>query len=532
VSKNKIFFLIIFVFSLIFRFWKLGEYPLSLNWDEISHGYNAYSLLNTGKDQWGVSWPIFNFKAYGDYPTALNLYLTIPFIFIFGLNQFSIRLPAAILGLFFTLLIYLMARYLTKNRYLSLIAFGIASFSPWTFFPARGVFQSNLAQLFLVLGIYLFFVSKDRFKFLLASSISFGLSMYSYHNTRIVAPLIVMLLLILYKKFKKIYILFLAIFLIFAVPNIFNLFSPSSVSRNRWVGIINPITVNLINENRRVFEGPQFINILVNNKVTFFAKEFSLNFLNFLNPVPLFFTGSQNYQFNPPQTGLIFPIFIPFFYIGLFFCLKNIFKDKNYLFLILGFIICLIPAALTMGDFPSIRLTIATPFYYLFITFGFLPFIKKTRGYLLPMFLVLTLTFFFNYFNNYKIYCQNFADTWQYGYQSLVSEIKTQYANYSKIYITKKYGEPHEFILFYWPWDPKKYQTDFNLKTDFHSDWYWVDSFDKFVFLNDWEIKNIIFPKDSLLVTSPQNFPSANSKYLKSIYYPNQNPVFDIVSYE
>jgi hypothetical protein len=73
VSQNKINFIIIFVIATFFRFYQLGNLPSSLNWDEISHGYNAYSILKTGHDQWGQSWPIFNFRAYGDYPTTLNL---------------------------------------------------------------------------------------------------------------------------------------------------------------------------------------------------------------------------------------------------------------------------------------------------------------------------------------------------------------------------------------------------------------------------------------------------------------------------
>ncbi|KKQ92614.1 MAG: hypothetical protein UT14_C0004G0013 [Candidatus Shapirobacteria bacterium GW2011_GWE1_38_92] len=98
ILRHKIIFTLILFAGFIFRFWQLDQYPPSLNWDEISHGYNAYSLLKTGKDQWDTSWPIFNFRAYGDYPTTVNMYLTIPFISIFGLNPITTRLPTAILG--------------------------------------------------------------------------------------------------------------------------------------------------------------------------------------------------------------------------------------------------------------------------------------------------------------------------------------------------------------------------------------------------------------------------------------------------
>src|SRR3990172_13096951 len=86
----KLFFLILLAFGL--RFVLLAYNPPSLNWDEVSHGYNSYSILKTGMDEWGKSFPITNFRAYGDYPLPLNLYLTIPFIAIFGLTEFALRL--------------------------------------------------------------------------------------------------------------------------------------------------------------------------------------------------------------------------------------------------------------------------------------------------------------------------------------------------------------------------------------------------------------------------------------------------------
>lgn len=531
-TKNKIYFLIILFLAVIFRFWQLDKLPLSPNWDEISHGYNAYSLLKTGKDQWGSSWPLFNFRAYGDYPTALNLYLILPFIALLGLNTLAIRLPSALLGLGFTLVVYFLARVITKNRSLSLMAFALAAFSPWTFFTSRAVFQSNPAQVFLSLGVLLFLISKNNRKLQFLSALSLGLSMYSYHNTRIATPLIFISLLLIYRLFNKKYILFIGVFLLFALPNLINLFSQTSLARNRWVGIINPTSINVINERRRLFEGPKSLNFLINNKVTYFGYQFTANILNFLNPLPLFFTGSQNYQFNPPKTGLLFVFLLPFFYLGLIFSIKNIFKNRHHLFLLTAFFISLLPAALTTGDFPSVRLTISTPFIYLFIVLGFSAIAAKTKGYLLPLFLILTLTFFFNYWKNYQKYCLDYAAAWQFGYREAVDFLKPVYSQYDQIFITKKYGEPHQFFLFFWPWNPEQYQHDLKLNTDFHSDWYWVNAFDKFVFINDWEIKNQTLPPRTLLVTSPLNYPPTKSHLLNTIYYPDLTPVFDIVSYE
>lgn len=515
-KKSSLIFIIIFFLALILRFYDLGVAPPALNWDEVSHGYTSYSLLKTGQDQWGQSWPIFNFRAYGDYPTTANVYLTIPFVRIFGLNSLSIRLPHAIFSLLFCLTIYFLTQHLFKNRSLSLFAFFISAIIPWSIFPGRGVFQSNLSQLFLTLGL-LFFLKKKPLSLLF-----FGLSLYSYHNTRIIIPVLLPALFIFYNpKFKSglKLIFFVAIFLILAIPNLLNLFSPESQSRNRWVGIINPNSINLINESRRLYTGPEFTNRLVNNKVVFFAKEFSINYLNLFNPLPIFFNGSANYQFNPPNTPLIYPVFLPFFYLGLIVLFK---KHRPLLLL---FLICLLPSALTVGDFPSIRATSALPFYILSIVAG-LSVLKNKILYLAVI--LISIFSLYSYLQKYHDYNYRLSFTWQYGYEQLVSKLKTVYSDYDKIYITKKYGEPHQFILFYWPWDPSSYLTDGNKNTDFHSDWYWVDSFDKFIFINDWEVKDLALPPHTLLVSSPNNPPATTTSVLDTIYYPDNSKVFEL----
>jgi len=518
----KYIFFAILLLAIFFRFWQLTSLPAGLNWDEISHGYNSYSLLKTGHDQWGKAWPIFNFRAYGDYPTTANLYFTLPFVAIFGLNALSIRLPAAIFGVLFVIFNYLLAKFILKNEKLALFNMLLAALSPWALFPSRGVFQSNLAQLFFIAAIYYFYKSLLKPNLAYLSAIFFGISLYSYHNTRIAVPLLITFFAIYYQKSlkNKHHFISLIIFLFFAIPNMLNLFSPESQARNRWVGIINPNSINLINEQRRLYTGPPALNRLVNNKATYYAKKIFTNYVELFNPIPLFFQGSQNYQFNPPATGLFFIILIPFFYVGLF-RLRQFF---------IPLLISLLPAAMTVGDFPSIRATIALPFYFLAITYG-LSYIKKRP---MAFYLVLIVFFveFFLYWGKYTNYNRDYSHNWQYGYQEMVTKLKNYYPDYDHIYVTKKYGEAHEFILFFWPWDPLSYQNDKSLNWDFHADWYWVNSFDKFIFLNDWEIIDTALLPNSLLITSPQNYLKTNSNLINKVYFLNGQEAFDFVSYD
>ena len=168
------------------------------------------------------------------------------------------------------------------------------------------------------------------------------------------------------------------------------------------------------------------------------------------------------------------------------------------------------------------------------------------RQIALAGYLVVLVGFVENYLYIYfQEYRSGYSWAWQYGYKEAVSYIRTNYDKYDKIIITKKYGEPHEFLLFYWPWDPKSYQEDENLIRFGQSDWYWVDRFDKFYFVNDWEIDeegtgNSEFSLESgdsvqctvgsvrcLLITSPDNVPEGWKK-LKTINFLNNKPAFEV----
>jgi len=72
-NKNKIILGLILIIGIFFRFYKLAEYPVSLSIDEVAIGYNTYSLLKTGNDEYGIPHPLA-FKSVGDYKLPLLIY--------------------------------------------------------------------------------------------------------------------------------------------------------------------------------------------------------------------------------------------------------------------------------------------------------------------------------------------------------------------------------------------------------------------------------------------------------------------------
>src|SRR3990167_8598168 len=93
-KKIFIFLTIIIGIASVLRLWQLGKVPSSPDWDEVALGYNAYSILQTGRDEYGKFLPIV-LRSFDDYKPALYVYLAIPAIKLFGLNVFAVRLPSA-----------------------------------------------------------------------------------------------------------------------------------------------------------------------------------------------------------------------------------------------------------------------------------------------------------------------------------------------------------------------------------------------------------------------------------------------------
>src|SRR5687768_5282997 len=176
---RKILLALIILLAFILRFWKLDSYP-AINADEAAIGYNAYSLIETGMDEHGNSWPI-HFQSFNDYKPGLYFYLVLPFVKILGLTDWAVRLPNAILGVITVYLIHLLSNKLFDKKEFRIwdLEFGVwpallLAISPWHLHFSRGGWEVNTATFFIVLGIYLFLIGLKNNKFYMLSAISFA----------------------------------------------------------------------------------------------------------------------------------------------------------------------------------------------------------------------------------------------------------------------------------------------------------------------------------------------------------------------
>lgn len=222
INKWNILFLLILTIGIFIRINQFGNIPNGINQDEAYSAYEAYSLANYGVDSHGYKFPVY-LTAWGSGMNALQSYLTIPFVKLFGLNTFSARLPALILSILTLIYYYKLIKELTKNNVLSLISLFILAVSPWHIMISRWGLESNLAPGILLIAIYYFVIGIKSNKFYIISSLLFGLALYSYATLWICVPLILICFLIylLVKKqffINKYTLLSVIILFVFSLP--------------------------------------------------------------------------------------------------------------------------------------------------------------------------------------------------------------------------------------------------------------------------------------------------------------------------
>src|ERR1035437_5800015 len=173
--------LVVFIFCLGFflRFNQLSNIPNGLYPDETALGYNAYSILMTGKDEHGVQLPMY-FQSFDDYKLPVNIYSTALAIKTFGANAFAVRFTSALFGSLSIISLYFLIYELSKKKMLAALTAFFIAINPWHTFFSRVGYEVNLATAFLVIGMLCFVAAinrKNNFFLFLFSIVAFLLSL-------------------------------------------------------------------------------------------------------------------------------------------------------------------------------------------------------------------------------------------------------------------------------------------------------------------------------------------------------------------
>lgn len=463
--------LLIVTLAFLLRFYQLGENPPSINWDEASNGYNAYSILNTLRDERGNLLPLFN-RSFDDYKPPLYMYLNVASVKLFGLNEYSVRFPSALFGTALILLVYFLSLKITGNKKTSQLASLFIAFFPWTMHFSRVGFESNIGLFFTTASFTSLIwsfpngpkVNKSNLIMLIFSAILFSLTFYSYHSARIFSPIMIFTVLIICRERillfpKKAIAIFFIIPLVLIAP--FFITAPKEAINQRY----KTVTLGAQKESTDEYikfvqeDNNNFFARLIHHRKILVGRIFVGNYLSHFNPEFIFITGDRNLRHHVEGFGMAPLFLLPSFLVGLFFLVKH--KNKNYNFLLSWLLISPIPAIPADAAPHAIRsIALVIPLSVL-TSMGIINLLTGKFIRLVPAFFV--CFFCFSFLHNYYFhYNKEKTEFWMYGFKEAVEKSNVLKNEYSVINVDSSIEQGYIFWLFYNKYDPTKFRENFN----------------------------------------------------------------------
>lgn len=443
-TTNKVFLALIIVLALGIRTWKLDSNPAGFFCDEASIGYNAYSLLNHGKDEYGIRWPIF-YRAFGEYKSPIMLYSTIPSIFLFGLSEFSVRFVSAIYGTLGIVGIYFLAKNLFSPT-VGLLSALFLAISPWSVHLSRVSLEGLMPFVFFTTlatsSWYRYSQKRARRNFYLAIFF-FALALYSYFPARIFIPLFTVGLALASIKqlLKDRQGLFLGTIFTLALifPLLLHTFKGPGMARWHQVSSNQPLNLN--------------------QKVKLYLAHFSPTFL--FQKGDIDFPGQFITRHSVRGLGELYLFQLPLIIIGLIYLFISK-KRKTSAILLSWLLFYPLGSSLTNVSSPQATRSIIGVVPFQIISAAGIVFLlnilKKTKKIVrFPLYLAAIFIFVFSFFNFieawriYPVYSSDFWG-WQYGPKEIMKHFLLVKDQYDDLYMGGEFNAGEIFLKFY---DPK-----------------------------------------------------------------------------
>ena len=575
VGMNKLFqknlLLLILILSAFLRLWKISEVPVSLFGDELDVGYQAYSILKTGRDYYGNFMPI-HFHSLAEWRTPLYLYSAVPTVAIFGITPVGVRVPAVIFGVLGVFGIYLLVREIlsynsepvTKHPR-ALFAALLLAISPWHIQYSRAGFEVTMLLFFLLFGLYFFFRSLKEEKFLWVSVAFLILTPWIYSTAKLFTPLLFLFLFFMWRKEilsmkKSTLIKGVVVGLVVGIPIVFSTLFGGGTQRAGYISVFTDPTIepevgtarlqdSLMRGGKSFGVTPNIFDRGFHNKLTFWAENISNNYLQAFSADFLFFRGDPNLRHSIKGMGQFYKLEFVALILGfLFFVSKNVDKKIRY-FVVFWLLVGVLPSAITRdGGNHATRLILILPPLIFLMAYGLVETAKRltNRGRVVfgvCYFFLLILSFIF-YQHNYWIHNPwNSERWWHAGFKEAIQTIKAEEKNYDKVIISNV-GEPAWIFFAGWyEYLPDRWQKEFPIGNDVEIPGFGkVSHIDKFYFgtfnvqgQSLYDLSKYINNKTlymavakeigANLIMEPQRTP-AGLKLVKAVPYPSGEPAF------
>lgn len=446
-------FIVFLGFSL--RVYNISSNPAGFFADEASIGYNAYLLAHSGKDEHGTRFPIF-FRSFGDYRPPIPFYSAIPFVLLFGLTEFAVRLATVTVGTITIVLmfifIYQILRQKTSQMHAAiggLFAAFFLALSPWHIHMSRFGSEYVYLPLVTLLSLIIWLAALKKEYLLPLSTLFLSLIGYTYLPGVIIGPILTLLLIIIWFRYLIVHfrwsLLALCVYIICLLPTMQSFINRTLLTRWNSVGITKKIPFP--------------------DQVKIFAKQYGKHF----SPIFLFTKGDLDYpghfirRFGIKNQGELYVIDIPFLIAGFIFLIGEIYK-KNKLALLPFLLLALYPigSSVTTTDgggplaFRSILGSIVFPIFSGAGIVAFFQLLSNRRvqmifvGIILCIYGIFLIHYLYLYHTHYPQYSEDFWG-WQFGPRDVMRYFLSQKDSYDDLFLIGMFNSPEIFIRFYDP---------------------------------------------------------------------------------
>lgn len=471
---SKIFQLItLLLFAGVIYLYKLETIPPGLYVDEAVVGYNAYSILKTGNDEYGMTMPAA-FRFFGSYTPPLQVYLLVPILAIFDLSIFSTRLISVALGMSAVIIffIYLIKLNLYKSKLTPFVGTFIFIITPWTLFYSRVGYEIILGLAFFSLGTLFTYLALNRIFYIIPALTTLSLTAYTSHSQKYLIPLYILIFLFIFRKDlfkrenKKYVLIGLVLATLIQIPNLTYLLSPAFLVKSDLF-YVQPIIKTASTLYSLI---PQPISFLIAG-----LREFLSQYTTYFSPSSLFLTSDPDPQRSIPELSVFYPWMIIPYFLGLCILVKKR-RETSARFLMVLLLLTPIPAALTGDPFSTQRsISILLPLM-LVIVLGIDNIINLLKArYAFILFISLaTISLLLIWRSYFVLLPLERAQTWNYGFQEIAQYIND---NPDHNYIIDQYRIKPAYIelAFFLKYPPYAFQqqVDAKIKANYYSETKW-----------------------------------------------------------
>ncbi len=425
----------------------LDQVPPGLNQDEACNGYDAYSILRTGRDQHGNFLPLV-MQGFNDYRMAMFDYSLVPLIGALGLKPAVVRLGAAIWGIVDLAAITMLGGLLFGLSGAAMAAL-LGAFSPWHLPFSRFGIEATNASAVVSLAMLCFFIwlrnGNDRWLWL--SGLFFGLSLYAYSVTKAFTPLIIGWLALVYwrelRQAGREALAALAIVVLLAVPQAVLIgLHPGMMVRFQKTSVLNRA-------------GSLAIGL----------RAVAAGWASYFTPSYLFASGDSFAINHPQHFGQLLPVQAPLIALAAITLFSA--RYRKLTVLLIGWLMLVaLPAALTKGSPSALHGVLAFEPWTLLSASGFttlldlvagVPVVAAGAAVLIPAWALFSGAWFVrSYFVNYPIAA---AQDFQYGLEEVVRSLgRLGDENEPVVFPLADINQPYIYVLFFTHYPPDRFQ--------------------------------------------------------------------------